>query len=111
MAENGEPFCQNVAAYIQTRLGIKAAYVNDFPWQERERLFDEGNIQILWLCGLPTFTKPTCEGATWNCSRWFRRTLGTRGGRMARFLAASDTDYDPIRNMARAAEQITLEAW
>jgi len=29
--------------------------------------------------------------------------------RMARFVAASDTDYDPIRSMARAAEQITLE--
>jgi hypothetical protein len=28
---------------------------------------------------------------------------------MARFVAASDTDYDPIRSMARAAEQITLE--
>jgi phosphonate transport system substrate-binding protein len=53
MAENSEPFCQNVAAYIHTRLGIETAYVNDIPWQERERLFDEGKIQILWLCGLP----------------------------------------------------------
>jgi hypothetical protein len=25
MAENGEPFCQNVAAYIHTRLGIETA--------------------------------------------------------------------------------------
>jgi hypothetical protein len=63
MAENGEPFCQNVAAYIQTRLGIKAAYVNDFPWQERERLFDEGNIQILWLCGLPYVHKADLRGS------------------------------------------------
>ena len=53
MAENGEPFCQDVAAYIHTRLGIETAYVNDIAWQERERLFDEGKIQILWLCGLP----------------------------------------------------------
>lgn len=53
MAENCEPFCQNITAYIQSRLGIKTAYVNDIPWQERERLFDEGQIQILWLCGLP----------------------------------------------------------
>jgi len=29
---------------------------------------------------------------------------------MARFIRASDTDYDPIRSMARAAAQITLEA-
>jgi phosphonate transport system substrate-binding protein len=53
MAENSEPFCQNVTAYIQARLGIETGYVNDIPWQERERLFDEGEIQILWLCGLP----------------------------------------------------------
>jgi phosphonate transport system substrate-binding protein len=53
MAENCEPFCQNIAAYIQSRLGIKTPYVNDIPWQERERLFDVGEIQILWLCGLP----------------------------------------------------------
>ncbi len=29
---------------------------------------------------------------------------------MARFISAADTDYDPIRSMARAAEQIKLEA-
>ena len=57
MAENGEAFCQNVAAYIHTRLGIETVYVNDIPWQERERLFDEGDIQILWLCGLPYVQK------------------------------------------------------
>lgn len=32
------------------------------------------------------------------------------GGQMSRFISASDTDYDPIRSMARAAEQITLES-
>lgn len=53
MVENGEPFCQNVATYIHARLGIETGYINDIPWQERERLFDEGKIQILWLCGLP----------------------------------------------------------
>jgi phosphonate transport system substrate-binding protein len=57
MAENGEPFCQHVAAYIHTRLGIETAYLNDISWQERERLFDEVKIQILWLCGLPYVQK------------------------------------------------------
>ena len=37
-----------------------------------------------------------------------RSILG--GGQMARFISAADTDYDPIRSMARAAEQIKLEA-
>ena len=53
MAENTESFCENVAQYIQAKLGICTEYVNGIPWQERERLFDEGEIQILWLCGLP----------------------------------------------------------
>jgi phosphonate transport system substrate-binding protein len=57
MAENGEPFCQHIAVYIHTRLGIETAYINDISWQERERLFDEGKIQILWLCGLPYVQK------------------------------------------------------
>jgi phosphonate transport system substrate-binding protein len=57
MAENGEPFRQNVAAYIHARLEIETGFVNDIPWQERERLFDEGKIQILWLCGLPYIRK------------------------------------------------------
>jgi phosphonate transport system substrate-binding protein len=63
MAENSEPFCQNVAAYIQTRLGIKTGYINDILWQERERLFDEGKIQILWLCGLPYVHKADLRGS------------------------------------------------
>jgi len=50
MAENTEFFCENVAQYIQAKLGICTEYVNGIPWQERERLFDEGEIQILWLC-------------------------------------------------------------
>ncbi len=260
MAENGEPFCQNVAAYIQTRLGIETACVIDIPWQKRERLFDEGNIQILWLCGLPYVHKADLQesdmellavpvpadqryqgraiyfsdvivrtesplktfaelrGKVWayneprshsgynvvraylsslldrNGSGFFGRAVESgahttsltmvmegradcaaidstvlewclsehhdlhkrirvietfgpspippwvisrrvpaaererlrklflnmdqdptgrailSGGRMARFVAASDTDYDPIRNMARAAEQVTLDA-
>jgi ABC-type phosphate/phosphonate transport system substrate-binding protein len=53
MAENTEPFCEVAAAYMQDRLGIRIEYIADLPWQDRERLFDTGEIQILWLCGLP----------------------------------------------------------
>ena len=66
MAENGELFCQNIAAYIQTQLGIETAYINNIPWQERERFFDAGEIQILWLCGLPYVIKPIDARATWS---------------------------------------------
>ena len=53
MAENTEPFCQALARYIQNKIGIATEYVGDIPWQERERMFDAGEIQVLWLCGLP----------------------------------------------------------
>jgi hypothetical protein len=53
MAENSESFCQGVTSFIEDQLGIRSEYVNDIPWQERERRFDNGEIQILWLCGLP----------------------------------------------------------
>jgi len=42
MAENRESFCENVAHYVQAKLGICIEYVGDLPWQERERLFAEG---------------------------------------------------------------------
>jgi len=53
MAENTEIFCQALAVYLQRQLGIRTQYVGGIPWQERERLFDQGKIQLLWLCGLP----------------------------------------------------------
>ncbi|HLN83610.1 MAG TPA: PhnD/SsuA/transferrin family substrate-binding protein [Candidatus Binatia bacterium] len=57
MAENSESFCHAVAHYIDDQLGVPTDYVTGIPWQERERLFDEGHIQILWLCGLPYVQK------------------------------------------------------
>ena len=57
MAENTELFCQKVAGYLHAKLGIRTDYVSGIPWQERERLFDEGQIHILWLCGLPYVDK------------------------------------------------------
>lgn len=53
IAENTESFCEGVASFIEDQLGIRSEYVSGIPWQERERLFDRGAIQILWLCGLP----------------------------------------------------------
>lgn len=53
MAENTEALCRSIADYIALKLDIQTEYVADIPWQERERLFDRGEIQLLWLCGLP----------------------------------------------------------
>ena len=57
MAENSEAFCQALVGYVRDHLGITTEYVSEIPWQERERLFDAGEIQVLWLCGLPYICK------------------------------------------------------
>jgi hypothetical protein len=57
MAENSENFCHAVARYINEHLDVSTEYVTGIPWQERERLFDDGDIDILWLCGLPYVQK------------------------------------------------------
>jgi phosphonate transport system substrate-binding protein len=57
MAENSESFCHAIARYIEDQFDVPTDYITGIPWQERERLFDEGAIQILWLCGLPYVQK------------------------------------------------------
>ena len=53
MAENTEDFCRAIAEYLQRKLNVPTEYITGIPWQEREALFDGGEIQVLWLCGLP----------------------------------------------------------
>src|SRR5262245_38286615 len=57
MAENSESFCQALADYVHWRLRISTEYVTGIPWQEREKLFDAGEVQIVWICGLPYVNK------------------------------------------------------
>jgi len=81
MAENTESFCENVAQYIQAKLGICTEYVNGIPWQERERLFDEGEIQILWLCGLPYVHKVELRESDMDLLAVLVPALGIAGSR------------------------------
>jgi len=64
MAENTEALCRAVAEYIQARFKIPTEYVSGIPWEERERLFDRGEIEILWLCGLPYVHKADLAEST-----------------------------------------------
>jgi len=57
MAENTDAFCRALALHIHDQLGIEVSYVDDRPWQECEELFDQGKIQVLWICGLPYIDK------------------------------------------------------
>lgn len=57
MAENANFLCREIAGYVAERLNITVEFVDNIPWQERERLLDEGKIHICWICGLPYIWK------------------------------------------------------
>jgi len=53
MADNAMPFPRELSAWLGARLGLEARFVDDVPWQERERALYHGEIDLCWLCGLP----------------------------------------------------------
>lgn len=53
MAPNAEPFFVETAHFIGDRMGIETIIAHDDQWASRERLIDEGQIEVGWLCGLP----------------------------------------------------------
>jgi phosphonate transport system substrate-binding protein len=63
MAENTDALCRAIAEMIEIEVGVPVEYVSDVPWQEREQLFDAGEIPILWLCGLPYVDKADHVGS------------------------------------------------
>jgi phosphonate transport system substrate-binding protein len=62
-SENADFICQRITRYLSSRLGIDAEFINQIPWQERERLLDAGEIQLGWMCGLPYVRKVDRAGA------------------------------------------------
>ena len=56
-AQNADVVCAAITAYLGKQLGIATRFVDDVSWQERERLFDVGEIHIGWMCGLPYVRK------------------------------------------------------
>lgn len=53
MAPNADGLCQAIVDSIGSRLPLATQFIHDRPWQERERLFDAGEIHVSWICGLP----------------------------------------------------------
>jgi phosphonate transport system substrate-binding protein len=52
MAENTDLVVPAIAHYITERAGTQTKLIDDIPWQKRERLLDEGKIDLAWICGL-----------------------------------------------------------
>ena len=63
---NADFVCEMIAGYVGSRLGLRTEWQGSVPWQDRERLLDEGQIHVGWICGLPYVRKaaqarPTVE--------------------------------------------------
>ena len=63
MAPVADVFFRGVADVLGRRLGIRTTVVDDRPWPERERLFDDGMIEVCWICGYPYVQKIDGGGA------------------------------------------------
>jgi phosphonate transport system substrate-binding protein len=53
MAPIMDGFCVDLAQFLSERMTFPVQASLNMSWQERERLFDAGDIQICWICGLP----------------------------------------------------------
>jgi phosphonate transport system substrate-binding protein len=53
MAPNADDMCRRLARYLEHALAMDVAWIDGIPWDERERLFDRGEIDLCWICGLP----------------------------------------------------------
>lgn len=51
-AANADPDIRAIAAYLTDKLGLPVAFADAPRWQDREILFDRGEVQVAWLCGL-----------------------------------------------------------
>jgi phosphonate transport system substrate-binding protein len=54
---NATTTCRQITQYLGDQLGMTTEFVDDIPWQERERLLDTGQVQLGWICGLPYVRK------------------------------------------------------
>lgn len=57
MADNTLPVMAEIAAYAERKLGLPTEFIDQIPWQQREERFDQGEIQVCWICGVPYVQK------------------------------------------------------
>ncbi|MEC4728257.1 PhnD/SsuA/transferrin family substrate-binding protein [Shewanella sp. D64] len=53
MAGNADPFVNTLTEYLSVKLQLSIEPILGLSWQEREQRFDNGEIEICWICGLP----------------------------------------------------------
>lgn len=56
-APNMDFLSRDLAEYLSDHLGLPVHLLIELPWTERDRLLDEGKIDLCWICGLPYVRK------------------------------------------------------
>ena len=56
-AQNADVGVAAIAGYLAAALGRPVAVADQIDWQARERLLDDGQIEIGWICGWPYVRK------------------------------------------------------
>ncbi len=51
-AANADPSIRAIADYLTRSLDLPVTFADAPRWQDREVLFDRGEVQLAWLCGL-----------------------------------------------------------
>jgi len=53
MAPNADDFIRSALGFIANELGVPIEFVDWMTWPEREAAFDQAQIDLVWICGLP----------------------------------------------------------
>lgn len=61
MAPNMNFIGRALASYLMERLDRLVEFIDDIPWQQREKQLDAGQIHGCWICGLPYVWKADIE--------------------------------------------------
>jgi phosphonate transport system substrate-binding protein len=49
--------CRLITRYLSEQLSVPIEFIDDVSWQDREKLFDRGEIHVCWMCSLPYIWK------------------------------------------------------
>jgi phosphonate transport system substrate-binding protein len=52
MAGNADFFYRELAGYLTLRTGVKVSAIDQFDWRDREKMLDQGDVQMGFVCGL-----------------------------------------------------------
>jgi phosphonate transport system substrate-binding protein len=56
-APNADALCRNIVNWVSESTGLRVHFDETPTWQEREQLFESGEIHGIWMCGLPYVLK------------------------------------------------------